>query len=120
MLCKNKASSSDSIQKYNETTNKMLMKGTWVAKSIAGWTPFKSIQRRKRQLVKRNNQHNHYILFFIFLLNTKKSKNYTLKKIVGVWVWNLKVENATWSQLSVLYKIKTRSKLIKKEQKQNS
>ena len=52
MLCKNKVSSSDSIQKSNETTNKMLMKGTWVSKSITRWTPFKSIQRRKRQLEK--------------------------------------------------------------------
>ena len=68
----------------------MLMKGTWVAKSIAGGTPFKSIQRRKRQLVKRNNHHNHYIFFFFFLLNTKESKNHTLKKTVGVWVLNLK------------------------------
>ena len=63
----------------------MLMKGTWEAKSIAGGTPFKSIQRRKRQLVKRNNHHNHYIFFFL-----KESKNHTLKKTVGVWVLNLK------------------------------
>ena len=75
MLCKNKASSSDSIQKSNETTNKMLMKGTSVAKSIAGWTPFKSIQRRKRQLVKRNNHHNHYILL-LFTKHKGKQKPY--------------------------------------------
>ena len=35
--------------------------------------------------------------FFFFLLNTKESKNHTLKKIVGVWVSNLRVENDTWS-----------------------
>ena len=53
----------------------MLMKGTWVAKSIAGGTPFKSIQRRKRQLVKRNNHHNHYIFFF-FTKHKGKQKPY--------------------------------------------
>ena len=54
----------------------MLMKGTWVAKSIAGGTPFKSIQRRKRQLVKRNNHHNHYIFFFFFTKHKGKQKPY--------------------------------------------
>ena len=33
----------------------------------------------------------------------------------GEWVSNLKAENATWCQLSILYKIKTGSKLIKKK-----
>ena len=37
------------------------------------------------------------IFFFFFLLNTKESKNHTLKKIMGVWVSNLRVENDTWS-----------------------
>ena len=54
----------------------MLMKGTWVAKSIAGGTPFKSIQRRKRQLVKRNNHHNHNIFFFFFTKHKGKQKPY--------------------------------------------
>ena len=61
----------------------MFMKGTWVAKSIAGGTPFKSIQRRKRQLVKRNNHHNHYIFFFFFFTKHKGKKKPYLKENSG-------------------------------------
>ena len=68
---------------------------------------------------KKQSPQSLHIIFYFFTKHKEKQKPY-LKEIVGVWVWNLKVENATLSQLSILYKIKTRSKLIKKEQKQNS
>ena len=57
-------------------------------------------------------------------LNTKhkgKQKPY-LKETMGVGVSNLKAGNPTWSQLSILYKIKikTKTKLIKKRTKNKS
>ena len=58
------------------------------------------------------------IYIYIYILNTKESKNHTLKKSVGVWVSNLRADNDTWSQLSILYKIKTKSKLIKEKNKE--
>ena len=62
-----------------------------------------------------NHQSVSHYIFFFFLLNTKESKNHTLKKTVGVWVSNLRADNDTWSQLSIMYNIKTGSKLIKEK-----
>ena len=55
-------------------------------------------------------------------LNTKhkgEQKPY-LKETVGVGISNLNAKNPTWSQLSILYKIKTGTKLIKKKTKSKS
>ena len=41
--------------------------------------------------IKQSPQSLHFL--FLFLLNTKESKNHTLKKIVGVWVSNLRADN---------------------------
>ena len=74
--------------------------------------------KKEKTISKKKQSPQSLHIIIIFLLNTKESKNHTLKKTVGVWVSNLKAENATWSQLSILYKIKTGSKLIlKKEQR---
>ena len=66
--------------------------------------------------IKQSPQSLHFL--FLFLLNIKESKNHTLKKTVGVWVSNLRADNDTWSQLSILYKIKTGSKLITEKNKE--
>ena len=39
---------------------------------------------------------------------------------MGVGISNLNAKNPTWSQLSILYKIKTGTKLIKKKTKSKS
>ena len=74
--------------------------------------------KKEKTISKKKQSPQSLHIIIIFLLNTKESKNHTLKKTMGVWVSNLKAENATWSQLSILYKIKIGSKLIlKKEQR---
>ena len=53
-------------------------------------------------------------------LNTKhkgEEKPY-LKETVGVGISNLNAKNPTWSQLSIFYKIKTGTTLIKKKNKE--
>ena len=74
--------------------------------------------KKEKTISKKKQSPQSLHIIIIFLLNTKESKNHTLKKIVGVWVSNLRVENDTWSQLSILYKIKTGSKLIKEKNKE--
>ena len=70
----------------------------------------------KEKIISKKEQSPQSLHFFF--LNTKEIKNHTLEKSVGVWVSNLKAENATWSQLSILYKIKIGSKLIKRKNKE--
>ena len=57
----------------------------------------KTISKKKHQTITTITTYYYYY----YLLNTKESKNHTLKKTVGVWVSNLRAENDTWSQLSV-------------------
>ena len=56
-------------------------------KSIARWTPFKSIQRRKRQLVKRNIKQSpqslHIIIIYLFFTKHKGKQKPYLKENRG-------------------------------------
>ena len=74
----------------------------------------KTISKKKHQTITTITTY----IFFFFTKHKGESKNHTLKKTVGVWVSNLRVENDTWSQLSILYKIKIGSKLIKEKNKE--